>query len=93
MPDTTTRLAAVKNASKSLKKGGQLLIATPDSANEYKHRKWMADWFGALAHCGLKKHSYSKETHFHGLCLVKIGPIDESVDLNDSFYIMQDKHD
>ena len=92
MPDTTTRLEAIKNASKSLKLGGQLLIATPDSANEYKHRQWMKDWFEALAKCGLRKHSYSKETHFHGLCLVKVGSIEERTDLDSSFYIMQDKH-
>ena len=48
MPDPTTRLKALINSSRALKFGGQLLIATPDSANEYKHRQWMKDWFNAL---------------------------------------------
>ena len=48
MPDPATRLKALINSSRALKFGGQLLIATPDSANEYKHRQWMKDWFNAL---------------------------------------------
>ena len=42
---------------------------------------------------GLKKHSYSKETHFHGLCLVKISDNKCDEDLTESFYILQDKHE
>ena len=60
MPDPRLRLASLINASKCLKIGGQLLIATPDSANAYKHRKWIADWFIALKLIGFEKHSYTK---------------------------------
>ena len=48
MPDPRLRLKSLINASKALKIGGHLLIATPDSANEYKHRHWMKDWFQGL---------------------------------------------
>jgi len=71
MPDPILRFQSIINALKLLRIGGQLLIATPDSANQNKHQFWMRDWFDNLDKIGFKKHSYSKEKHFHGLCLYK----------------------
>ena len=34
-----------------------------------------------------------KETHFHGLCLVKVRDFDDVSSVSESFYIMQDKHE
>ena len=51
--------------------GGQLLIATPDSANQNKHQFWMRDWFESLDKLGFKKHSYSKGP-FHNQKSVKM---------------------
>jgi len=60
MPDPILRFQSIINASKLLRIGGQLLIATPDSANQNKHQFWMRDWFSSLEKLGFKKHSYSK---------------------------------
>lgn len=96
MPDPRLRLDLLINAAKCLKIGGQLLIATPDSANAYKHRKWIQDWFKALEMIGFKKHSYSKEKHFHGLALFKEKEIkNENLnfsEISELLYILHDKH-
>ena len=53
--------------------GGQLLIATPDSANQNKHQFWMRDWFESLDKLGFKKHSYSKGP-FHNFEIKGVEP-------------------
>jgi len=56
----------------------------------------MRDWFSSLDKLGFKKHSYSKEKHFHGLCLYKYKNISDDIDLKsfeNKFYILHDKHD
>lgn len=96
MPDPILRFQSIINALKLLRIGGQLLIATPDSANQNKHQFWMRDWFDSLDKLGFRKHSYSKEKHFHGLCLYKYKNISDDIDLKsfeNKFYILHDKHD
>ena len=86
------------SASQSLKIGGLLLVATPDSACQNKHMQFVRDWYFVFAEMGFKKLSYAKEKHFHGMSLVKVRtvpmPRDQKLaELCAKLYILHDKHD
>lgn len=76
LPTSRQRVACCRTAWKLLVIDGLLLIATPDSRQQHRNRRFTRDWRKAIESIGFSRFRYEKLQHLHCMAFRKVATDD-----------------